>query len=500
MVKEIKKQDNIINRPPVVVVLGHVDHGKSSILEAIKDFKITSKEAGGITQHIGAYEIEQDGKKITFIDTPGHEAFSLMRSRGTGAADIAILVVAGEEGIKPQTKEAIEHIKKSGIPAVVAINKMDKPQADALRVKQELLEKDFIVEEMGGKIPCVEVSAKTKKGIPDLLSVILLISEMEDFKGDLGKTGEGVVIEAYADSKRGPTTTLLLRDGVLNLQDIIVTDLTFGKIKILEDFQGRILKKAMPSQPIVVIGFEKVPQVGEGFSVYSDFELARKHIINHKRKIEHGDVLVIDEDKKVLNLILKTDVVGSLEAIRGVLKNLPQEKVIIRILSEGVGEINDNDVKLALSSNARIVGFRVKTDRVASGLLAREGIRVKIFDVIYELIQAVREMMEKRVEATIVRDDLGKLKILAVFKTEKNRQIVGGRIIQGGVKRGVKIEVFHDDEKIGQGKLVHLQRNKKDIEKAGKGDEVGLLYEGSGKIDKGDLLVFYIEEKKKLGL
>ncbi len=493
----VKQTKNIQSRPPVVVVLGHVDHGKSSILEAVKDFKITAKESGGITQHIGAYEVEHEGKKITFIDTPGHEAFSIMRYRGAKAADIAILVVAAEEGIKPQTKESIIHIKKSGIPMIVAINKIDKPEADPEKVKRELFKQDVVVESMGGKIPAIETSAKTKKGISELLGLILLVAEIEGLHGDLTKKGEGAVIEAYLDSQRGPTATLLLRDGILRLGDIIATVSTFGKIKILEDFQGKSLKQALPSQPIIVIGFENAPCVGEEFKIQPDIVSAERYVFKKTSKMEKRDVLLVEEGKTALNLILKADVSGSLEAIRQVLKGLPQERVVLRILKSEVGEINESDIKLAKSAKARILGFRVKTNYIASRLIERENIGVRTFEVIYEIVQAVRQLMEKKIEPTKVRIDLGKLKILIVFKTEKNRQIVGGRIVEGEVKKGVKIEVFREEEKIGTGKLVHLQKNKKDIEKAGKGNEVGILYEGSGRIEKGDILAFYTEERKK---
>lgn len=260
---------NIQPRPPIVVVLGHVDHGKSSILEAIKDFKITSKESGGITQHIGAYEVEHAGKKITFIDTPGHEAFSAMRSRGAKVADIAVLVVAAEEGVKPQTKEAILHVKKAGIPMIVAINKMDKPEANPEKVKRDLMREEVLTESMGGNIPSVEVSAKTKKGIPELLELILLVGEMEKLQGDIDKPGQGVVIESYMDSQRGPTATLLLREGVLRPGDIVGTGSALGKVKVLEDFQGGILASALPSQPVIVIGFEKAPPIDSSLRIIS---------------------------------------------------------------------------------------------------------------------------------------------------------------------------------------------------------------------------------------
>jgi len=495
--KAKEKKENLQLRPPVVVVLGHVDHGKTAILDFIRKAKVAEKESGGITQHIGAYEIIEHGKSITFIDTPGHEAFSAMRSRGAKVADIAILVVAAEEGIKPQTKEAISHVKKSGIPMIVAINKIDKPEADPEKVKRELSQNDILVESMGGKTPAVEVSAKTGKGIAELLEVILLIAEMEELKGDIKKPGQGVVVEAYLDSQRGPTATLLLRDGVLKQGDIVASRSTLGRIKILENFQGKQQTQALPSMPCIVIGFEKVPGVGEKFEIYPDIEAAQRYLEKKEKKSEGGEVFVIEEEKRVLNLILKADVRGSLEAIEEVLKNLPQEKVILRMLKSEVGDIQENDIKLAKDSKARIIGFRVKVNSIAIKLAERENIQMMTFNIIYELVQRVRDLMEKRVMPEKVRNDLGKLKALVIFLTDKRRQIVGGKMIEGEIKKGTKIEVFRREELVGRGKLINLQKNKKDIERAGKGEECGILYEGDVKIEIGDILQIYTEEKKK---
>jgi len=496
MVQKTKQQkQSLKTRPPVVVVLGHVDHGKSSILEAIKDLKITIKESGGITQHIGAYEIEHQGKKIIFIDTPGHEAFSAMRSRGAKVADIAILVVAAEEGVKPQTKEAIEHIKKAGIPMIVAINKMDVPGADPEKVKRELSDKDVLVESMGGKVPSVEISAKTGKGITDLLEIILLVAEMEDLKGDIVKLAEGVIVESYLDPNRGPTTTLLLQNGTLKKGKVLGTSSTAGKIKIMENFQGDSIKEAFPSMPVVVLGFDNVPGVGEKFKVFSNIESAKKEIEVSSKLIP--EVLHVEPDQRIVNIILKIDVLGSLEAIEKVLKDLPQEKVILRILKAEAGDVNDSDVKLAIGSKAKIVAFRVKANPIAQKLAEREKITIMVFEVIYELAQAVRELLKKRVVSKIVRTELGKIKILAVFRTEKNRQIIGGKVIEGEVRKGASLNVYRNEEKIGAGKIVNLQRDKKEVGELGKGSECGMLYDGSVKIEEGDILEAYIEEKQK---
>lgn len=479
-----------------MVVLGHVDSGKTSILDFIRKTRVAEKETGGITQHIGAYQVEYQGKKITFIDTPGHEAFSAMRSRGAKVADIAVLVIDALEGIQAQTREAISHIKKAQIPFLVAINKIDKPEANPEKVKGELQKEGILVEDLGGKVPSVETSAKTGQGIVELLELISLIAEMENLSADISKSAEGVVIESYLDSQRGPTTTLILNQGILKLNDIVGTLSTFGKIKILENFQGRTLEKVLPGEPAIVIGFERCPRVGEGFKVFSDIESAKKCLELRERPLT-PEVLAVGPEQKALNLILKTDVLGSIEAIEEVLRELPQEKVILRILKSEVGEINESDIKLAKSAKALILGFRVKSNLAAKQLAEREKIKIMNFEIIYDLVEEARKFMEKIVTPTVVREELGKVKVLAIFLTEKNRQIVGGRVIEGEVKRGAQIEVLRNEEIVGQGKLINLQRNKKDIERIGKGEECGILYEGDVKIEVGDVLVIFTEERRK---
>lgn len=493
---EQQKKDNLQPRPPVVVVLGHVDSGKTSILDFIKKTKVVEKESGGITQHIGAYEIEHNEQKITFIDTPGHEAFSTMRSRGAKVADIAVLVIDSAEGVKAQTKEAISYIKKAQIPIIVALNKMDLPQANPEQAKRELEKIGIQAESLGGKVPCVEVSAKTGHNIKDILEVILLIAEMEELKTRGEEKAKGVIIEAYLNSKRGPTATLLVREGSFKKGDIIGAFSTYGIVRVLEDFQGKCLNKAVPSQPVVVVGFEKVPRVGEKFQVYSTIEEAKKGLGELKEK-RTREVIFVEKGKKVLNLILKVDVLGSLEAVEGVLKNLPQEKVIVRILEKKVGEINEKDIRLAKSGKAKIFAFRIKPDAIAKRLAERENVKIISFDVIYDLVQAVRTLMEKLLEPEIVRQDLGELKVLVIFKQDKKRQVIGCKVLKGEVIKGVIIEIWRGDDKIGQGKVVNLQKNKKETGRGSRGDEVGILYEGEGLIEQDDILVAYKENKKK---
>jgi translation initiation factor IF-2 len=497
-----KMNQKFTTRPPIVVILGHIDHGKTTLLDQIRKSHVAERETGGITQHVGAYEVEFKGKKITFIDTPGHEAFSAMRARGAKVADIAILVVAADDGVQTQTKEAISYIKKAQIPLIVAINKIDKPTANPERVKRELSEENVLVESLGGKIPAVEVSAKTGKRIEDLLELILLVAEMENLQADISKSGQGVVIESYLDNQRGPTATLLLRDGILKLGDIVATASTFGKIKILENFQGKPIKEAFPSMPVVCLGFEKVPQVGERFEVFSEIEKAKEYLEKMKsEKKSREEMFIAEPGKRILNLIIKTDVLGSIEAIEEVLKTLPQDKVALRILKAEAGSINESDIKLAKTAKAKILGFRVKTDPIAQRLAEREKIKIGTFEVIYDLAQTVREWMQKILAPEIVRTDLGKLKTLVVFWSEKNRQIVGGKVLEGEIKKnGTLIEVFREDEKIGEGRLINLQINKRDVERVTKGQECGILYEGNVKIQEGDILVFFTKERKKLQL
>ena len=500
MAKKIVQQ-TLSARPPVVVVLGHVDHGKSSLLEAIRDFKITSKESGGITQHIGAYEVEEKGKKITFIDTPGHEAFSAMRARGAEVADIALLVVDAAQSVQPQTKEAVLAIKRAEIPMIVVLNKIDLPTANPTKIKGELSKIDVLVESFGGTIPSVEVSAKEKTGIDELLEVILLVADLQDLKSEVDVPAEGLIIESYMAGSKGPVATAIVKKGILRNKDIIATDLALAKVKHLEDFKGLPIKEAHPSQPVIILGFETVPAVGEKFKSYKTAEEAAAKIKKEAPKRELGSTIIdSDPNKKVLNIILKGDVFGSLEAIEAMLKNLPQDKAVIRILKAEVGEINETDAKLAEMSKAIIIGFRVKIGTSVMQFMKNDldkRLRIKTFDIIYELIQDVRSSLEKTLEPEVVRKDIGKLRTILVFWGEKNRQIVGGKITEGELKKGLKLEVFRSDKKVGSGRIINLQRDKKDIDLLRKGDEAGILFEGNVKIEKGDILQAFVEERKK---
>ncbi len=497
-----KNNKNLKERPPVVVILGHIDSGKTTLLDQIRKTQVVLKESGGITQHIGAYQITKEDKKITFIDTPGHEAFSQMRSRGAKTADIAILVVDSCKGVEKQTKEVIVDIKECKVPLIVAINKVDRPETDPENVKRQLQQEGIITESLGGEIPSIKISAKTGKGVDELLEIILLVAEMEKFKADISEPASGVIIESYVDEKRGPTATIILNQGILKVGDVVATCSALGKIKILEDFNGKMMNKALPSDPAIILGLENVPKVGERLSVFSTIEEARLFIQSSEKEECEKKVFELKPGQKVLNLILKTDVVGSLEAIEKILARLPQEKIVLKILKSEVGNINESDVKLAKNFRSLILGFRTSINPAAKILLQKKENKVlaTTFEIIYDLVESVRKFMAGMLKSEIVRIDLGKIKVLVTFWSKKNRQIVGGRIFEGRVEKNSKIEACRDDEPFDEGKMISLQRNKKDIEKALKGDEVGILYEGSKKIEKGDILIIFKKEKQKVEL
>lgn len=501
MAKKVKKPtENIVLKPPVVVVLGHVDHGKSSLLEAIKDFKITEKEAGGITQHIGAYEVEHNDRKITFIDTPGHEAFSAMRLRGAGMASIALLVIDTAQSVQSQTKEAITTIKKSDVPLVVVLNKIDLPTADPERVKRELTKADVLVESMGGKVPSVEVSAKDKKGIDDLLEMILLVADLHPLPSDTKSPAEGIIVESYIDSLKGPVATVIVEKGILRKKDVIAAGSATAKIKSLENFRQKPIEEAYPGQPVVVLGFQTPPGIGEKFRQYISLKEAEAHAKGQEQKKTSAAVLDTDPAKKFLNIVLKGDFLGSLEAIDSMIKNLPQDKVVLRVVKNEVGDINESDVKLAQTTRAHIFGFRVKINQAAIQLLkknTKREARIKTFDIIYELVQDIRNALEKSLEKEIIRQDAGKIKVLVIFFGEKNRQIVGGKITEGEIKRGLKLDVIRNEEKAGSGKIINLQRDKKEVDLLKKGDECGILFEGNIKVEEGDILVAFTQERQK---
>ncbi len=495
-------------RPPVVVVLGHVDHGKTSILDYIRKTKVAEKESGGITQHIGAYQIEhpstssgQAKKAITFLDTPGHEAFSAMRSRGAKVADMAVLVVAAEDGVKPQTKEAIKHILRLNLPLIVALNKMDKPTALPDKVKKELSENGVLVEPLGGKVPVVFTSAKTGLGIDELLEMILLVAEMENLTATKEGSASGVVIESRLDAQKGPIATLLVKEGVLKNKDNIAAESTYGVVKSMENFLGRPFEQVPPGAPVLITGFADVPPVGEEWLVVNSSKEARARTLAkaaaEKPKRELAEILEIGPDQKVFNLILKADVSGSLEALYETLKSIPQEEIVLRVLKAEVGEIGESDVKLAEAARAKIYGFRTKTQSMAEKLAERKNIKIRTSPIIYELIQQIRHDAGALLRPETNRQKIGRLKVLAVFKTEGQKQIIGGRVLDGQAIRGALLEISRQAEILGQGKILQLQQNKQSASTVNKDKECGLQIDSETAVEKNDILEVYREEKIK---
>lgn len=493
----VGKTNSETTRPPIVVVMGHIDHGKTTLLDAIRKTKVAEKESGGITQAIGAYQIEHHGKKITFIDTPGHEAFSSMRTRGAHVADVAVLVVAADEGLKPQTEEAMRIIRENKMPFVVAINKIDKPNADPDRVKKELADKEVLVEGYGGTVPAAEISAKTAEGVDNLLETILLLAELEELKSDLGKGAEGVVIESHLDPRRGSAATLLIEDGVVNRGDFIVIGGQMAPVRIFENFMGQSIESASASEPIRIVGFEKVPELGERFMVFKTRSEAEKQKAA-KPQIETAasSASAPNRDQMVVNIILKTDVLGSKEAIESVLTKVTSPELSNRLLKSEVGDINESDVKLAAASrNTFIVGFKVKIPAAIKELADRNGVRIIVREIIYELVDEIKVTMLEMAPAEEKKVDLGKAKILALFKEEKNRQIVGGKVESGKAKRGGKFDIVRNNVKVGTGKIAGLQSHKNEAEEVAEGAEFGLLAEASISIAVGDILEIFTEEK-----
>ncbi len=493
-------------KPPVVVVLGHVDHGKTKLLDTIRKTRIAEKESGGITQHIGAYQTDIHGKTITFLDTPGHEAFSAIRSRGAKVADIAILVIAADESVKPQTKEAIRIIKEEKIPFIVALNKIDKEGANAQRVKQDLATEEILVEDWGGKVPVIEISAKEGRNIDALLDMILLVAELEELKEDLASPAKGIIIESNLDKRRGYVATGLVQKGTLNLGDWIVVGTVVGKIKSMEDFVGKPLVQARPSQPVLITGWPTAPDIGKEFAVAPSKDEASKIAEANVNlaplfSFLKGSAETGDENKKYLNLVFKCDVSSSLEAIESSLKAIKSLEVGYHVISYDIGNITEADVKTAIASRGQVVGFRVGTEESAKRLADKEGIRVGNFDIIYELIEYVRSEMGELLGAEIKKNTVGKLKVLATFKKDSRSQIFGGRVLSGKVIRGAMADVSRNGTILGSGRVGQLQHNKEDMPEVKEGLEAGIRFDSVSKefpeVKEGDILEIYEEEKIK---
>ncbi|MDP2669309.1 MAG: translation initiation factor IF-2 [bacterium] len=504
MSNEAKTQNSVV-RPPIVVVVGHIDHGKTTLLDHIRKSNVAAGETGGITQHIGAYEVEHDGKKITFLDTPGHEAFSKMRSRGAKVADIAILVVAADDGVKPQTKEALAAIKANSLPYLVAINKIDKSGADIDRVKSELAKEEVFLEGRGGNVPFVEISAKEGKGINELLETILLMAELESFTADPGKFSSGVVIESHLDKKRGITSTLLVREGTLKKGEYVVAGGAQTKVRILEDFLGKPADYGLPSSPVVIVGFDKLPQVGIEFKAFFSQKEAAEEVRKFKEAIAPGKKSDFpgksdfeEGAKVVLGVIIKTDVLGSGEAIRHEIDKIKSEKIDIKFLRIEAGEVSADDVKLVSSAkNSIIVAFKTGIAQDAKDLAERMGVEIAPFQIIYEVSAFLKTRMTSILPAEIKRTVLGKAKILKIFKGEKDSQVVGGRVTEGALKKNAKYDVLRRENKIGSGKIGNVQSGRTNVGEVAAPDEFGALCDSSIALAAGDTLEAFLEEETR---
>ncbi len=514
LVRQIKEQQHqkeqetgsLKPRPPVVTVMGHVDHGKTRLLDAIRHTNVMDSEAGGITQHIGAYQVEIDGRKITFLDTPGHEAFTAMRARGAQVTDIAILVVAADDGVMPQTREAIDHARAAGVPIVVAINKIDKPEANLDLVKQQLSEAGLIIEEWGGDTVAVPVSAREKKGIPELLENLLLVADMEELKADPSRPAVGVVIEAKMDKARGPVATVLVHNGTLRVGDIIVVGDSWGRLKAMFNDAGKPVKRAGPSMPVEILGLSTVPRAGDNLAVLAGEHQAK--VLIEKRKLEalpasSASTLnlsnlfeqVSSGRVKELNVVLKADVQGSIEPIRTSLEQLSTDEIKVRVIRSGSGNITESDVLLAIASRALVIGFSTQSEPGARRLAGLQGVSIRYYDVIYKLVEDVGKALQGMLEPVKVEVIDGRAEVRAVFSAGKKQAIAGLYVTEGKIRRGVSVRVRRQKETISESTVISLRRFKEDVNEVAAGYECGVGLKDFNDFKVGDILEFFrIEE------
>jgi len=502
-----KEAVNLQPRAPVVTVMGHVDHGKTRLLDAIRQTNVVATEAGGMTQHIGAYQVDYKGQKITFLDTPGHEAFTAMRAHGAQITDITVLVVAADDGVMPQTLEAISHARAAGVPIVVAINKIDKAEANPDRVKQQLADAGLICEDWGGDTVCVQVSAKEKRGIADLLENILVVAELEELKADPTRHASGVVIEAKLDKSKGSTATVLINNGTLKIGDTVVVGTTWGRVRAMLNDKGAPVRKAEPATPTEILGLNAVPQVGDLLTVATNERQAQELI--EKRQAElakaagearavslHTIYDQISAGKvKELNVILKTDVQGSIEPIRSSLEKLGSEEVKVRIIHAGTGNVTESDVLLAIASKGLIVGFDVGIEEGAKRLAATEGIDIRLYDIIYSLIDDVDKALKGLLAPPVVEVIEGRAEVRAVFPAAKGTRVAGVYIAEGKVTRGVPVRVRRGKEVVIESNVSSLKRFKENVKEVAAGFECGVGVENFNDFQVGDILEFFSQQK-----
>ncbi len=498
---------DLVSRPPVVTVMGHVDHGKTSLLDAIRETHVTSGEAGGITQHIGAYAVKVNDKKVVFLDTPGHEAFTSMRARGASITDIAILVVAADDGVMPQTIEAINHAKAANVPIIVAINKIDKPTANLERIKQELVENGLLPEDWGGDTITVPVSAKNRENIDELLDMILLVAEMQELKANPNRNAVGTIIEAQLDKGKGPLATVLVQKGTLSTGDLVVSGTANGRIRAMLDDKGKRIKKVGPSTPVVILGLSEVPSAGDLLFSVNDEKTARayaekKRELNREEQFKSAtssQVSLEDLFERIkegeiqdLNIIIKADVRGSMEALSQSLAKLDHEEVKINIIHGGVGGISENDIMLASASNAIVIGFNVRPNLNAIEVSKREHVDVRTYRVIYEAIEDIQAAVKGMLAPTIVEEVLGRAQVRATFRLPNNSTIAGIYVLNGKIARNAQVRLLRDDIVIFEGGVSSLKRFKDDAREVASGYEAGLGLENYNDIKEGDMIEAYI--------
>ena len=500
------KEENLRKRAPVVTLMGHIDHGKTSLLDRIRRSRITEKEAGGITQHIGAYQVKTSHGEITFIDTPGHQTFTMMRARGAQVTDIVVLVVAADEGVKPQTEEAISHARQANVPIIVAINKIDKPEADVDNVKSQLSKLNLVPEDWGGDTICVKVSAKTGEGIEELLEMIILQAEMMDLKADFSRPAIGVVIESRLSKEKGPLATFLIQHGILRTSNIVIAGNTWGKIRAMWDDRGNLLKEALPSFPVEVLGLEDLPTAGDKFFVVPDEEKA-KEIIKRKKEerkqrmpssVRLEDVFkkIKEKELKELKIILKTDTSGTAEAIEDALNKVSSNEVKINIIHKGVGIINTSDILLAEASGAVVIGFNVKIDPQAREEARTKKIDVRTYQVIYQLLDEITQAVQGLLEPTVKKVFVGRAVVRKVFKLSRAGVVAGCFVEKGVIRRGLDAELVRGKEVVFRGKILSLKRFKDDVREVQEGYECGISL-GFSDIQEQDYIDVYTQEIEK---
>ena len=504
---ETVDESELVTRPPVVTILGHVDHGKTSLLDSIKNSKVADKEVGGITQHIGAYQVESNGNPITFLDTPGHAAFTAIRARGARVTDIAVLVVAADDGIMPQTLEAINHAKAAEVPIIVAINKMDLPGADPEKVKRQLSEQELLVEDWGGDVISVDVSAKTGAGIDNLLENLLLVAEIGELRANPNKSAYGVVIEAKLDRKRGPSTTVLIQDGTLSVGDFIVAGASYGRVKAMFDDLGKPLQAVLPGCPAEVLGFGSVPEAGdqlvvttnerEGRAKAEESSKSRNPQSGQNRALTLEEVInQTDTDEiKELNLVVKADVQGSVEAVRGALEKLVDEDVKVRILHAGSGAVTESDILLASASEAIVISFSIGSEPSAERLADRMGVEIRHYNIIYQLIDDVEKALHGMLDPVYTEVIVGRAEIREVFEGRRGTQIAGCRVIEGRMIRNGDVRVMRDGQNAEDGVINSLRHFREEVNEMNAGTECGIVIQGFDDFKEGDILEVHRQER-----